>query len=47
MHFKRALTMIVMLMLVFGTGTAQAEKKIVHDAEYYVLVAQNGERWAA
>ena len=35
----------------FGlAGTAQAEdpaKEIIHDAEYYVLEAQHGEKWAA
>ncbi len=46
MHFKRALTVFVTLALVFGTGTAQAAKKIVHDAEYYILEAQNGKKWA-
>jgi arylsulfatase len=34
--------------VVAGCGTVQAQKsEIVHDAEYYVLDAQNGERWAA
>jgi len=28
-------------------STALAQDQIVHDAEYYVLEAQNGERWAA
>ena len=28
-------------------GTAAAEDKIVHDAEYYVIEAQHGEEWAA
>ncbi len=46
MHFKRTLTMLVTLMLVFGTGTAQAATKIVHDAEYYILEAQHGKQWA-
>jgi arylsulfatase len=27
--------------------TPQAEDKIVHDAEYYILEAQNGKKWAA
>ncbi len=27
-------------------GTAQGAGKIVHDSEYYILEAQNGERWA-
>ena len=30
-----------------GTEVVQAAGKIVHDAEYYVLDAQNGEKWAA
>ena len=30
-----------------GTGGVQAADKIVHDAEYYILDAQNGEKWAA
>jgi arylsulfatase len=30
-----------------GTGVVQAAGKIVHDAEYYILEAQNGEKWAA
>ncbi|MCG8586273.1 MAG: sulfatase-like hydrolase/transferase, partial [Pirellulales bacterium] len=29
------------------TQTSATGKKIVHDAEHYVLAAQNGERWAA
>jgi arylsulfatase len=38
-----------MAFLVTGAGAslAQATDKIVHDAEYYVLEAQNGEKWAA
>ena len=27
-----------------GTGVVQAAGKIVHDAEYYILDAQNGEK---
>jgi arylsulfatase len=34
------------LLLVTGAATVQAKDKIVHDAEYYLLEAQNGERWA-
>ncbi len=30
-----------------GTAIASEKGKIVHDAEYYVVEAQNGERWAA
>jgi len=31
---------------VSASGTAVASNKIVHDAEYYVLEAQNGDKWA-
>ena len=40
---------IAKLFLIFilaGAG-AVAQKKIVHDAEYYILEAQNGEKWEA
>ena len=44
---KKIITVFfVSLLLVFGTATAQATEKIVHDAEYYILEAQNGEKWA-
>ena len=29
-----------------STQTAAAQDAIVHDSEYYILEAQNGERWA-
>jgi arylsulfatase len=36
------------LLLVFGVVAAQAaNKEIIRDAEYYILEAQNGERWKA
>jgi arylsulfatase len=34
------------LLLVTSAATVQAKDKIVHDAEYYILEAQNGEKWA-
>ncbi len=39
----------LMAFLIIGTGAsfAQAADKIVHDAEYYILKSQNGERWVA
>ncbi len=33
--------------LLAGPGGVWAKDKIVHDAEYYILEAQNGEKWAA
>ncbi len=37
---------IIMIFLAQGMSSGQAND-IVHDAEYYILEAQNGERWAA
>ncbi len=45
---KRIYQMILVLAVlafVFGTGMAQAANKIVHDAEYYIIEAQNGKKW--
>ena len=33
--------------LIAGTSNGQSTDDIVHDAEYYVLEAQNGDRWNA
>ena len=41
---------IINTLLVFGLGLYFAPvgaAKIVHDAEYYILEKQNGERWSA
>ena len=41
-------TLIVGVLVINQTAFAQADApKIIHDAEYYVLDAQYGERWAA
>jgi hypothetical protein len=37
--------MLILLLGMFALG-AQA-KDIIHDAEYYIVEAQNGERWTA
>jgi arylsulfatase A-like enzyme len=34
-------------LLVTWAATVQAKDEIVHDAEFYILEAQNGEKWAA
>ena len=53
MQGKRIWSLIIIyaaLAFLLGTGTAAAKQdggKIVHDAEYYILEAQNGEKWAA
>ena len=41
-----AKTAVVVLLTLVAAGAASAQD-IVHDAEYYILEAQNGERWAA
>jgi len=39
---------LITFLMLFGTsGILSAQNKIVHDAEYYVIEAQNGERWAS
>ena len=40
-------SVLVVVAMIFGTGSAQAGKKIVHDTEYYILEAQNGKQWTA
>ena len=35
------------LVALFALGQAVLAADIVHDAEYYILEAQNGKRWAA
>lgn len=45
---KRALTMLVVLTLGLpGLQRAYANDSIIHDSEYYILEAQNKEKWAA
>ena len=41
--FYAALAILIGAAAVWATE----DGKIVHDAEYYILEAQNGERWAA
>lgn len=43
---NRYLPTFALLLTGFYATTAPAAEKIVHDAEYYVLEAQHGERWA-
>ena len=45
------LTILILGLAIVGIGTAlpataQAAQPIAHDAEYYILEAQNGEKWA-
>ena len=47
---KIAFQLIIVLAaiaLILSAGTDMARGKIIHDAEYYILEAQNGKRWAA
>ena len=46
MNRWQAVTAMGLLALTASLGTARAQDNaIVHDAEHYVLQAQNGERW--
>ena len=38
---------LVAILLLVGFTISASAKDIVHDAEYYVLEAQNGDKWAA
>jgi arylsulfatase A-like enzyme len=42
--FRICVTLLSLALV--GTASAQQTGKIVHDAEYYILNAQNGEKWA-
>lgn len=48
---RKVLSLSTVSLLALGltatTGTVVSAKEIVHDAEYYVLEAQHGEKWAA
>src|SRR5210317_1581271 len=37
---------LIVIAILFSTTIVQAKEKIVHDAEYYILEAQHGEKWA-
>ena len=41
------LFMLCTVALTLGPRVVNAKSKIVHDAEYYILEAQNGDKWAA
>ena len=38
---------IALLSITSACNATEKSEDIVHDAEYYILEAQNGERWAA
>ena len=42
-----SLTVIILGSVAALTSGAQTDGQIVHDAEYYILEAQNGQKWAA
>ncbi|MHC4553149.1 MAG: sulfatase-like hydrolase/transferase, partial [Planctomycetota bacterium] len=45
---KQLMILLAAAFIVAGCGTTQAASKdIVHDAEYYILQAQHGQKWAA
>jgi arylsulfatase len=41
-----SLVILTIFAIAFSTATAMAANQIVHDAEYYILEAQNAEKWA-
>jgi arylsulfatase len=46
MDLARRWTILASLAAALGTPALGRQNDIVHDAEYYILEAQNGERWA-
>ena len=40
-------SVLVLAFFLSGNALAKGPAKIVHDAEYYILEAQNGKKWAA
>lgn len=47
MSNKTVLAVVAVLVLLMSGPAVHAQAKIVHDAEYYILEAQNAEKWAA
>ena len=44
---SQTLLSVALVILCCGGVAMATGERIVHDAEYYILEAQNGERWAA
>ena len=42
-----AITVVIGVSLSCGSPDVSAAKKIIHDAEYTIIEAQNGKAWAA
>jgi arylsulfatase len=42
MHFR---TVLVLSLIAWSWSAAAPAKELIHDAEYYILKAQNGDRW--
>ena len=47
MKLRISFALLVIYSLMSVTAVLAASEKIVHDTEYYILEAQNGEKWAA
>ena len=47
MNWKNTLISLAAAPLLAGLAVTAIAEDIVHDAEYYVLEAQNGKKWAA
>ena len=46
-NLYQTIASLLIVTQITSIATAQSKDKIIHDAEYYILEAQNGERWAA
>ena len=45
LFMKQKLFFLLLIALAINSQKTFAQDKIVHDAEYYILEAQNGEKW--
>ena len=45
MHNQRLIALLLFTAMLFNLNSSNAQ--IVHDAEYYIIEAQNGEKWAS
>ena len=43
---RHLFSILTIIAIIFGSGSVQAADKIIHDAEYAIIEAQNGEQWA-
>ena len=46
-NLSKTFYLSLLLIFIIGIGCSEAQDKVIHDADYYILQAQNGEKWDA